>query len=355
MADDGGLVEIGIAYSTEKRRWLEWAAQEFELSEAGRAVRINLVPVESQEGARAIVQGDQQLHVWAPASSIHREGFLREWRAKYADNPAAKHDPIVKAETLALTPMVIVMWKSRYEAFTASAPDMSLRTLIAAMHTTNGWGTIALKPEWGRFKLGHTRPGQSNSGLMTLILLAHDYCEKTAALTNGDVVSSDFQEHLALFGRGVAPLANTTDELMKQMILRGPSVYDALLVYESVAIDYLKDAAGRWEELQVAYPKYNVWNDNPYYILETPWSTDAQRKLAETFLSFLMSEPVQLRTLAHGFRPGNPSVPVIGPGSPFEEYAKQGLQVELPEVCEPPSAEVIENLLQSWKRNAAPR
>ena len=70
---------------------------------------------------------------------------------------------------------------------------------------------------------------------------------------------------------------------MREMVLKGPSSYDAALVYESVAIDYLKNAEGRWGPIHVIYPEYNIWNDNPYYILNASWSSDDQRKAAQHF------------------------------------------------------------------------
>jgi ABC-type sulfate transport system substrate-binding protein len=142
---------------------------------------------------------------------------------------------------------------------------------------------------------------------------------------------------------------------MRDMVLRGPSSFDALFVYENVAIDYLKSAEGRWGELRVAYPSVNMWNDNPYYVLNAPWSSSDQRKAAGVFLDFLLSEPVQKRSLEHGLRPGNPIVPIKVPGSPFVEYQRFGLQVEVGQICEPPKAEVINNLLVSWQRSQGAR
>ena len=134
------------------------------------------------------------------------------------------------------------------------------------------------------------------------------------------------------------------------MVLKGPSSYDALMVYEAVAIDYLKNAEGRWGELRVVYPEYNAWNENPYYIIDAPWSTSDQRKAAQTFLDFLLSDRIQREALVHGFRPANPNVPVKFADSPFVKYAGNGVQVDLQKICEPPKAEVVNNLLQSWQR-----
>jgi hypothetical protein len=54
--------------------------------------------------------------------------------------------------------------------------------------------------------------------------------------------------------------------------------------------------------------------------------------------------------LTHGFRPGNPAVPVRVPDSPFMKYQRFGLKIDLGTVCEPPRAEVLNNLLAGWER-----
>ncbi|MBV8968593.1 MAG: substrate-binding domain-containing protein, partial [Verrucomicrobia bacterium] len=154
---------------------------------------------------------------------------------------------------------------------------------------------------------------------------------------------------------GVTGLSNSTGNMMRDMVLRGPSSYDCLFVYESVVLDYLKNAEGRWGELRVIYPKLNIWNDNPYYVLDAPWSTEDQRKAAGTFLDFLMSEQIQRASLDHGFRPGNPNVPVRFGDSPFVKYESSGLKVDLGTVCDPPKAEVITNLLALWERTRGSR
>src|SRR5499427_9323612 len=57
----GDQVEVGIAYGTEKQRWLEWAVQEFAKTRDGKRIKINLVPMGSLEGAHALLNGDQRI------------------------------------------------------------------------------------------------------------------------------------------------------------------------------------------------------------------------------------------------------------------------------------------------------
>lgn len=338
-------IEVGIAYGTEKKRWLQWAVEAFADTDAGHRIQVNLIPMGSLEGARAVLGGDERVHVWSPASSMYRPVFEQEWQLQHSGSPVAKQ------ETLALTPMVFVMWKERYDGFVGKYEGVSFKTIAQALAEPGGWDGIAGRAEWGFFKFGHTHPNRSNSGLMNLVLMAYDFHDKSRGLAMADILAVPYQQWMVALERGVSGLSNSTGNMMREMVLKGPSAFDALCVYESVAIDYLKNAEGRWSGLQVAYPGKNMWNDNPYYILETPWSDKAHQDAAQTFLDFLMSEPAQLKALEHGFRPGNAAVGIKFDDSPFVKYASYGLRVELPQVCENPPPEVLTNLLAGWQRS----
>ncbi|OUD16240.1 substrate-binding domain-containing protein [Thioflexithrix psekupsensis] len=228
---------------------------------------------------------------------------------------------------------------------------MQKQTIFEALQLPTGWREIANKPEWGLFKFGHTHPLESNSGLITLVLMAYDFHNKCRQLEVSDLVDIDFQNWLRSFSRSISGLSNSSGNLMKDMVLKGPSVYDALFVYENLAIDYLKSAQGRWGNFYIHYPERNLWSDNPYYILKTPWATEKHHHAARLFLRFLLSEPVQKQALVHGFRPGNPAIPINEPDSPFVQYRSAGLSIDLNQVCHAPSAEVLENLMRTWERS----
>jgi hypothetical protein len=351
-------VLLNIAYGTEKKQWLEDALESYLKTPAGQGVHINLLGMGSVEGANAVLDGPkptesphQPIHVWSPASSAYRDVLVTEWKVKHGGNP------ILVASNLALTPMVFVMWKPRYEAFLKQYGNVSFRTLGLAMNEAEGWGKIARQPDWGLFKFGHTDPTRSNSGLQALVLMAYEFAGKQRGLTVSDIAEQRFQDWLRSFERAVtrhgSSLTHSTGTLMEEMVLRGPSQYDCLLVYENLAIEYMGAAIQRWGsdgEIHVAYPDPNVWNEHPYYILDVPWSDSRQRVAAADFLKFLMSEPVQRRALEHGFRPGNPVVPVNSPDSPLVQNQKSGLKINLPVISEPPSGDVTRNMLGSFRR-----
>ncbi len=346
----GKTIEIGIAYGSEKERWLKWAADEFAKTKDGSRISINLIKMGSLEGAQALLAGDQRIQVWSPASALYTDIFVQEWSIKYNTNK-----PFVRQDQLALSPMVFVFWAERYDAFIAKYGSVSFDAVGSALREPGGWDAIAQKPEWGVFKFGHTHPNESNSGLQTLTLMAYEFHKKNRGLVLKDILNPAFQSWMNTLESGVTGLSNSTGNMMRDMVLRGPSSYDGLFVYENVVVDYLKNAEGRWGELRVAYPKQNMWSDHPYYIIDAPWSSSDQRLAAGKFLDFLLTDPIQRAALNHGFRPGNPAVPIKFPESPFTLYQKSGLLVDIASVCEPPKADVINNLLAIWQRNQGSR
>ena len=344
-----GGVTITIAYGSEKKRWLEWAKDEFARSDAGRGIVVDLMSVGSQEGAQRVIDNKQPIHAWAPASSAWESTFRGDFQVRHGS------DPIGRREVLALSPMVYVWWKERYQAFLAKYGAGDAKNLAIALTEPTGWAGIANKPDWGLMKFSHTRPDQSNSGLMALALLASEFHGKTRALAQADVLDAGFQKWLAGIESAVTGMEGSTGDMMKAMVQRGPSSYDCVLVYEAVAIDFMAAAQGRWGDLTVVYPRNNVWNDNPFYVIKAPWTSPSQQRAAGVFCDFLLSETAQRKALEHGFRPGNTNVPVLGPDSPFTKYAGNGLRNDLNTVIEVPPAEVITTLLMSWQRLRAGR
>ena len=91
-------------------------------------------------------------------------------------------------------------------------------------------------------------------------------------------------------------------------------------------------------------------------VLDVPWSSAEQKQAAEAFGAFLLSTPIQERAMADGFRPANASVSIRSNDSPWMKFQDKGLKADLPgRVCEPPNAEIIENLLLGWQRSQAGR
>ena len=88
----GAVVEIGIAYGTEKKSWLTSAVEKFAATERGKKIKVNLLPMGSLEGAQAVLAGNPKINVWTPASSLYEDVFLQEWQLKNGKSPIARKE-----------------------------------------------------------------------------------------------------------------------------------------------------------------------------------------------------------------------------------------------------------------------
>jgi ABC-type Fe3+ transport system substrate-binding protein len=338
-----GTVAIGIAYGTEKEKWLQQAVQDFANTEPGKHIKINLIPMGSVEGAQAILNQDKRIHVWSPASSLVQDLLVEPWQREHGNDPIASDAP------LALTPIVIVMWKDRYNAFVQKYGEVNFKTVGQALAEPTGWAAIANKPEWGPFKFGHTSPLKSNSGLLSLVLMAYDYHGLFRGLGAEQVMDQNFLTWLGETEKYMSADEESTGKLMTSMLRFGPSEFDGVVVYENLALSNLETAKGRWGDIQVIYPTRTVWNDHPYYILDTPWSTPEQREAAEAFQDFLLSKDMQrVARDQFLFRPANVDLPILEEGSAFNRL-QQLVKVNVPTI-DRPKGTVLGQLMQVWKR-----
>lgn len=339
------VVEVGIAYGREKAEWLTWASQQFAQTPEGKAYALNLMAMSSTEAQAALQKDDSRIHVWVPASGLVRDAFVQSWRRRHTGNA------IEREEQLALTPLVFIMFEDRYQAFVKQYKRLSFQTLGQAFQETTGWEGIAQKKEWGRFTFALSDPREHNNGLAALMLVANHLFQKDQGLSAQEIEAQSFQTRAMLLQRGFATRGSPM-QMVRDMVLRGPSMFDGAFTYESAVISNLASAEGRWGGVRLTYPEINFWNDNPYYILAAPWSSEAQKAGATAFLEFLMTEPIQKQLLEYGFRPGNPRVPIIFPDSPFERYKREGLRVDIPRTAENPPLGVLEALQKTAQRLA---
>ena len=169
-------VEINIAYGTEKQQWLEAATAEFHKTTTGSSIVVNLHGMGSMEGAQAVLDGpavdsDPRLvaRPLAPTAITSNENggpSMPTSRPSFEDaKPRSDPDGI---RDVGRPP----------QAFLKKYAKVNFQTLARAMAEPGGWGTIAGEADWGRFKFGHTHPGQSNSGLLALVLLAYEFSHK---------------------------------------------------------------------------------------------------------------------------------------------------------------------------------
>lgn len=99
--------------------------------------------------------------------------------------------------------------------------------------------------------------------------------------------------------------------------------------------------------LVAIYPSEGtLYSDNPFFVLDAPWVSAAQRAGAAKFQEYVQTPENQAKVLQFGFRPGNPRVAV---GDPIT--AANGANPEPPQtLLRVPAPRVMVDLLDQWQQ-----
>jgi len=355
-AGRGATVKLTLLYGTEKEKWLKAAVEEF--AQKRPEIEVELKGMGTIESVRAIAEGRETPAVWSPADDVALNLLDTEWSLQKGSTIVERGGDLAP-QPLVVTPLVMIAWEERAKVMAAAAHGDPTDWQVIHTLATNprGWMGVGGSPDWGYVKPGHTAPNASNSGLQTVILMAYGFHKKRGGLKPADILNEGFQKWLRQIETAVGKFGTSSGTYMREMILYGPSKYDFIWNYESVAISDMAAAQGRWGNLAVYYPKPTLWSNHPFVVLKGSWVSPEQRTAARELRDFLLSTPIQSRALAFGFRPANPDVKVLGsdPDNPWNRLKPFGLRFDVPAVAEPPSGEVTRLLLETWRRVVEPQ
>jgi Ca-activated chloride channel family protein len=346
----GKTVTISMIYGSEKEEWLVPLVEAFNAqgnkTEEGSSILVEATPMGSIASGDGIVAGTLRPTVWSPASSAYVPVTNTNWRQEHGEDLV-----VGTPNDLVLSPVVIAMWRPMAEAL--GWPNEALGWAdIAEMATSDeGWAAFGY-PEWGSFKLGHTHPSFSNSGIISVIAEAYAGAGKERKLTLQDLQDPALKAFMTDVESSIIHYGESTGFFAHRMFERGPSYLSAAVMYENlVAAQEAKRLSGQSGQPPVVaiYPREGTfWSNHPYIVLNAPWVTDEQREAAEIFEDFLLAEPQQRNSIEYGFRPADPSIAL---GSPLD--VQHGVDPTQPQtILEVPSAEVIVGIQELWRSEA---
>jgi len=219
--------------------------------------------------------------------------------------------------------------------------------LLKVNANPKGWGAYD-HPEWGAFKLGHTHPEYSNSGLLSVLAEAYAGAKKTRGLTPEDANRAATADFIASVEKTIVHYGKSTGFFADKMLERGPSYLSAAVLYENLVIESYARTEKPAFPVVAIYPKEGTfWSDHPFAVLDAPWVSDDERQAAQQLLAFLKRRPSQERALALGFRPADTTIPI---SSPID--GEHGVDAKQPQtLLEVPDAATLDALLASWRKN----
>jgi serine/threonine protein kinase len=354
----GATITVDFLYSTEKDQWLQAAIDRFHKSDAaiyqGKAIRIRPDSNGSLSLVDSILNGDVKPVAWSPASVIELNQLINSWQKKY---PGQQITNIIDAQPLVKSPLVFAVWEDRAQILLNHYKSIDWATLHDAM--PRKWADIGGPEDWQLVKFGQTSPAESNSGLLTVLLMAYAFSKKERNLTVNDVTSPGCFRYLDVFESAVTAFGHSSATYLTQSVfVSGPSSYDIVTTYENLVLTY-QDVVKRagLPTLRPFYPGVNFISTHPFALLHGPWAKVEQVAAATIFRDFLLAVPQQQLALQYGLRPANLSVNITDnvPGNLFlSSSVRSDIHHDLQSV-QYPDTTVVKALVDVWRQHYSDR
>jgi Ca-activated chloride channel homolog len=335
-------IRVSFAYSPEKEKLLEPLIKRFndERKEVGgKPVFVDADVVSSGEAQSRIARGRLKPVVWSPASSLWGRLLTFE-----ADRPyVADENP-----SIVRTPLVIAMWEPLARALGWPRKAIGFKDILALATSRRGWADYG-KPQFGRFKLGHTNPDFSTSGLSAVASEYFAATGKREGLTEKDVSRPAVRSQIRTIERSIVHYGDTTLFFAEQLKKYGPGYASAVAMEEVTLIDF--NRARRGTKLVGIYPaEGSFYSDNPFIVLDAPWVSSQQRQGAKAFEDWLLDEVTPEVAARGGFRPGDPDKRALPPvdRSNGADPAQPKRALSLPE------PRVLARIKTTWRQDRKP-
>jgi len=332
---------ITFTYGSEKKHWIEAATKTFNSqnhkASDGRTIHVHHIPMGSGECIREVAQGTRKVHIISPAS----EAFIKLGNAE--SQSKNNTNLVVKTQNLCLSPVVIAMWEPMAKALGHGQKSIGWKEIHDMAQNPQGWSTHG-KPQWGKFRFGHTHPDFSNSGLISLIAEVYAGSGKQRGLSLEDVRSPAVGNYLEEIEQSIVHYGKSTGFFGRKMFSSGPEYLSAAVLYENMIIESRQRNDLPFPVVAI-YPKEGTfWSDHPAGIVNRDWVTGAHKDAAQKYLDFLLSKEQQTSVMNFGFRPGDVTIPLDDTFS-----AKNGVDPKQPKTTlEVPNVEIISAIRDLW-------
>ena len=212
-----------------------------------------------------------------------------------------------------------------------------------------GWRRYG-HPEFGDFKLVHTNPDFSTSGLSAVVAEYYAATGKKEGLRESDVTGSQARRTVRGIEQSIVHYGDTTLFIAEQMKKGGLGYASAVAMEEVTLLDFNRTRGSR-DKLVAIYPQEGTfYSDNPFAVLDAPWVSAQERDGAKMFQRFLAKEVTPARAAASGFRPADPRQSPVAPITPAN-----GVDPRQPaRVLGLPEPRVLDRIRSAWREDRKP-
>jgi Ca-activated chloride channel homolog len=336
-------IHVSFAYSPEKEKLLVPLITAFNRKGEkvdGRTVVVDGINAASGDAEARIAKGTFKPVAWSPASSLW--GRLVNFEA---DQPLTAEE----APSIVRTPLVIAMWEPMARALGYPKKKLGFADVLKLATSGKGWADFG-RPEFGAFKLVHTSPDFSTSGLSAVVAEYYAATGKKEGLTEKDIAAGPARKRVRDIERSIVHYGDTTLFIANQLKKEGPGYASAVAMEEVTLLDFNRTRGDR-DKLVAIYPEEGTFDsDSPFFTLKGPWVTAAQASGAKAFQKYLAEEITPAVAARSGFRPADRETAPVAPIT-----AANGADPKQPErVLALPEPRVLAAIKAAWRRDRKP-
>lgn len=347
-------ISLPFTYSTEKIAWIQQATDAFNrrgVKLGDKRIVVQLDPRGSVDALQKILAGELHPVAWSPASTLELNQLTIGWNDAHAGAPILEMGGDLAPRSLVSSPLVLLAWQERAALLQQQFGKLDWPALHSALTAKHGWADIAGgNSAWGPVKFGQTRPDRSNSGLLTLTLLAMSVAGQNHPLSVADAHTPAFVQFMRDVEDAVTQFGASSGTFLDCVTNYGPASFDIVTTYEQLALGKLSGGtSGR--ALALFYPNPTLICDHPFAIVHG--ASAEQTAAAKVFRDDLLATEQQRLALAHGFRPANSAVHLSDSSVQGNLFAQSlpGVQAKLQSVIAPaPDGDVVNALIDEWRQ-----
>jgi Ca-activated chloride channel family protein len=288
-------LRVGYVYSTDADTLLVPLIERFNAGDHrvnGRRVRIVGRKLTSGEAEAAIASRTLRPALWTPASLL--------W-GRLLDHDAGAQWVPAGSTSLVMSPQVIAIWKPLARALGWPRRPIGWKDILALATSSRGWAAYG-HPEFGPFKLGHTNPDFSTSGLSAVASEYYAVTGKKRDLELADIRRPEVRAAVRSIEHSIVHYGKTANAFTDQMDLYGQAYAHAVYVQETQLLAFNKHRrqATQLEGIEPAEGTFVA--DYPLIALRAPWVDRSTHAAALLFSRWLVPQITPTLAKQNDFR-----------------------------------------------------
>jgi Ca-activated chloride channel homolog len=252
--------------------------------------------------------------------------------------------------SLASSPVVIAMWEPLARALGWPRRAIGFDDILELATTSSSWAKYG-KPTFGKFKLGHTNPDFSTSGLSFVAAQYYTAAGKREGLTVEDVENPGIRGRVRAIEQSIVHYGDTGSFFSEQLAEHGPGYASAVAMEETTLLEF--NASRKPGELRLVaiYPAEGTYvSDNPYMVLDAPWVTPVQKLAAGKLGAWLRKQLTPELLARFRYRPGDADVKPLPPVT-----RANGVDPAQPKrLLSLPQPAVLARIKKAWREDRKP-